>query len=286
MSIRTIDEIVEQVHTLPRLQDTALRLIEVVRDPSSSIEQIVATIQYDQVVTAQILRLCNSAYFGMARQVSSIGDAVRFLGTSKLLQLAMAAHTQTLLGRAQTGYGLPPNALWLHSVGVAIGAPMFAHRFGVEHEGLIFTAGLLHDVGKIVLNEYVASEYAEIARIVSTTHSSFLEAEQQVLGLTHPEVGSRIAEEWNLPTEIVDAIRYHHEADSKQPASDLIDAVALADSVCRLAGVGCGYDGMLYRADVAVMERHQLVESDLERVSADMVLQLKSVQKLFGAGRE
>lgn len=283
MSTRTLDEIVEKIDALPPLRDTAMRLISVISDPSSTIGQIVETIRYDQMVTSQVLRLCNSAYFGLARQISSVDDAIRYLGTTKVLQLVMAAHTQGLLGREQAGYGLPPGGLWLHSVGVALSGQIFAQRFGVGQVGLVFTAGLLHDVGKVVLNEYVAEEYGKIAEMVSAGGVSFLDAEREVLGFTHPEIGQRVADLWNLPEAMGKAIRYHHEPEAVEEVDPLLDAVHLADSVCRLVGIGSGYDGLLYRASPEVMARHQVAESDLETVGADTVLELKSVQKLFAS---
>ncbi len=284
MTVKSMDEILDRVEHLPRLQDTATRLIAVVADPTSTLEQIVETIRYDQTVTAQILRLCNSAYFGLVRRLSSIDEAIRYIGTTKVLQMVMAVHTQSLLTRPQEGYGLPPGVLWLHSVGVALGSQMLAQRFGITQVGMVFTSGLLHDVGKTVLNEFVAADYAEIARIVADDGVSFVEAEQSVLGFTHPEIGERMAEIWNLPESIARAVRYHHEPGTPEQPDRLIDAVHLADSICRLVGVGCGHDGLLNRADLATMERHGLTETDLESLGADMVIELKAVQKLFAFG--
>ena len=122
-----LDELLEHAASLPKLPNTTLRLIHVVNDPGSTVQQIVDTIRYDQTITTELLRLCNSAYFGLSHTVASIDDAVRFIGTAKLLQLVMAAHTQALMGPEQVGYGLPPGALWTHSVGVALGCLSLIH---------------------------------------------------------------------------------------------------------------------------------------------------------------
>ena len=286
MKTHTLEELIARIEHLPRLNDTALRLVSVVSDPASTIEQIVDTIRYDQTVTSQVLRLCNSAYFGLARRISSVEDAIRYLGTTKVLQLVMAAHTHGLLGRPQEGYGLPPGELWLHSVGVALAGQSFAQRFGLGQAGLVFTSGLLHDLGKVVLNESVALEYAEIARMVNVGGVSFLDAERQVLGFTHPEIGALVAQRWNLPERMTHAIRYHHEPDLVEEPDTLLDAIHLADSVCRLVGVGCGYDGLLYRADQVVMARHNVGTAELEAVGAETVAELKQVQKLFATRQD
>lgn len=281
MSPVLIDEIVEQVSSLPHLPNTILRLVKVVSDPSSTLTQIVETIRYDQVITADVLRLCNSAYFGLSRTVESLDDAVRMLGTVKILQLVMAAHSRAILSRAQEGYGLPAGALWQHSVGVALGAQLLARPMGLAQAGLLFTAGLLHDMGKVALNEYVAREYAEIVRRVSTEHISFCEVEAEVLGFTHPEIGARLADVWCLPEAITRCIRYHHDPEACPEPDPRVDAVHLADSVCLLMGVGGGDDGLAYRPSPAAMARYALSQTDLDLLGADMIAELQSVQTLF-----
>ena len=282
MSTRTLDEIIARVKRLPRLPDTAVRLASVLGDPDSSIEQIVDTIRYDQTVTADVLRLCNSAYFGLSKRVESIDDAVRLLGTAKVLQLVMSAHVQTMLQRPQEGYGLMPGALWEHSVAVALGCREFAQRIAPERVGLSFTLGLLHDIGKVVLNEYVAAEYAEIVRRATDEQLSFVEVEEQVLGFTHAEVGGRLAERWSLPESLIHSVRYHHEPE-KSPTPDLLlDSVHLADATCLVMGIGSGMvDGLAYRAEPAVLERHGFSAQDLEMIGAGIVVEMKSVRDLF-----
>jgi len=286
MSTLTMDELVSRVERIPRLPDTAMRLIRVVSDPRSSIQEIVTTIRYDQAVTTEVLRVCNSAYFGLSRRVNSIDDAICLLGTAKVLQLVLSVHTQTLLSRPQEGYGLMPGALWEHSVAVATGCQLLTHRLELGDAGLLFTAGLLHDIGKVILNETVATEYAEIVKRVSEGGRSFLEAEQEVLGFTHPEVGARLAETWQLSEEINRCIRYHHEPDDLPVPDPRVDAVHLADVSCLLMGIGGGEtDGLAYRARPAVLDRHGLSEKALESIGAEITIELKYVRKLFDASR-
>lgn len=283
MSPTLVDDILNRVATLPPLPDTLYRLVRVVGDPASSLTQIVDVIRYDQTLTAEVLRLCNSAYFGLARTIESLDDAVRLLGTVKVLQLVIAAHTRALLAKPQTGYGLPSGALWLHSVAVALAGQQLARPMRLGQGGLLFTAGLLHDVGKVVLNEFVAQEYAEISQRVASRHITFTEAEEEVLGFTHPEVGARLAEAWSLPAAIVHCIRYHHEPDAAPKPDPLVDAVHLADAICISLGIGAGDDGLTYRVCASVLDRHRLTHSELEVTGADVIAEVKSVQALLAA---
>lgn len=281
MTSAVLDQIIERVNTLPRLSDTVHRLVTVVSDPNSTLEQTVEAIRYDQTLTAELLRLCNSAYFGLSRTVESVDDAVCLLGTVRVFQLVMAAHARTMLQRPQAGYGLPAGALWWHSVGVAVAVQAVARRAQVAPLGALFTAALLHDSGKVVLNEFVGREFAEIVRRVTEEGCSFAEAEQAVIGYTHAEVGARLAERWSLPASIVRCIRHHHDPESAAEADVLVDAVHLADSVCLVLGIGTGDDGLSYRGCSAVMTRRGLTEGDLEQVGAETVEELKAVRALF-----
>jgi HD-like signal output (HDOD) protein len=164
---------------------------------------------------------------------------------------------------------------------VALTSTIFAERTRPPSLGLTFTAGLLHDIGKVVLNEYVAREFAEIARLVNEEQFSFDQAEQKVLGSTSSEIGARLGEKWQLPDSIVRCIRYHRTPSELDPPDALVDTVYLADCVCMLCGVGLGEDGLCYRAAPEVMERYHLKESDLEAIGAQMLMDLRRVQELF-----
>lgn len=274
-------EIIDRVSALPPLPDTALKLMQVMDDPRSTMDDIVGAIKYDQAVTGEVLRLCNSAYFGLARKVSSLNDAMVCLGTVKVLQLVLSVHTNSLLSRAQGGYGLAPGALWRHSVAVALAASEFAQRIKLPNPGVAFTGGLLHDIGKVVLNEYVGEAFAQIIDHVTEDAMSFAEAEHRVLGFSHEEIGAMIAEKWQLPEAIVRCIRFHHDPGAVEPPDAFVDTVYLANCVCLLLGIGLGEDGLNYRADPAVLQRHGLSEHDLELVGAQMTVELKRVEQIF-----
>ncbi|MFH1420195.1 MAG: HDOD domain-containing protein [Planctomycetota bacterium] len=282
-----VNDILNRVGHLPPLPDTAVKLMNVINDPRSTVDDIVETIRYDQAVTGEVLRLCNSAYFGLSKTVSSLNDAMVCLGTAKVLQLVMSVHTSCMLAREQVGYGLAPGVLWRHSVAVALAASVISKKIESGSGGIVFTAGLLHDIGKVVLNEYVAEDFAEIVRRVSEERVSFAEAEEAVLGFSHQEIGGRIAEIWRLPEPIVRCIRYHHSPGALEAPDTLVDIVHLANCVCLLLGLGLGEDGLFCRADNAVMERHNLHENDLEELGAQTLTDLKQVEEVFAdVGRE
>jgi putative nucleotidyltransferase with HDIG domain len=276
-----MEEIMASMGEIQPLPGTILRLIDVINDPKSAVHDIVETIRYDQALTTRMLGICNSAYFGLSREVQSLEDAMRYLGTIKVLQILMAVHTSALLSRGQEGYGLAPGVLWRQSVATALAATLFAERTHPANQSLTFTAGLLHDIGKVALNEYVTDEYTRIVRLVTERKMSFLDAEQQVLGVHSTEIGAHLGEKWKLPDSIVRCIRYHRTPGALDPPDVLVDTVYLANCVCMLCGIGLGSDGLAYPAEPAVMERYRLKESDLEVIGAQTWSDLQRVEALF-----
>jgi len=278
--VSRIDTILAQIAEIQPLPATVLRLISVINDPTSTVNEIVEVVKYDQAITGQILRICNSAYFGLAREIQSLNEAIRYLGTIRVLQLVMAVHTSALLSRRQPGYELAPGVLWRHSVAVALASAAFAERLSIQKQASVaFTAGLLHDVGKVVLSEHVAADFRRIVDRVTHDRITFLEAENDVLGMTHCEVGARVAVSWQLPDQITRSIALHHGPSRSDANDPVLDAVYLANSVCQMMGIGLGSDGLAYRADATVLERHGLAESDLELIGAQTVLDLRSVEE-------
>jgi HD-like signal output (HDOD) protein len=276
-----LDDLVEQVELLPKLPDTILQLVTLVNNPDGTFQETVDTIRRDQALTTELLRLCDSAYFGQSGTTGSIDDAVRYVGTAKLMELALAAHAHALLGSAQPGYGLLPGALWVHSVGVALGCQALAARTTVAEKGCLFLAGLLHDVGKVVLDERVVRAHADIGQLLNEERLSFLEVEQRAIGVTHPEVGEQVARRWGLPEPIPRCIRYHHEPALLSSVHPLVDVVHLADAACLAMGVGIGDDSQMYRVDEAVLTRVGLTAPEIEELGVGIVEELKLVQELF-----
>lgn len=276
-----VEEIVERISAVPPLPGFVVRLIQVTNDPDSSIRDVVEVIRYEPSVTAQVLRLCNSAFFGLPRRISSVQEAVQYLGTLRVLQLIMSLHGNALLAREQQGYGLDPGALWMHSVAVGLASAALSQQTRTANPSALFTAGLLHDIGKVVLNEFVAGDQPAIVERVEQGGLSFAEAEKQVLGYSHDEVGGELADRWQLPPAIVNCIRYHHAPSAMAEPDALVDLVYLGDAIGMLLGLGIGSDGLQYRADETVLARRGLGEADLERVSAQTAAELARVAELF-----
>lgn len=246
MSSISTEKLIEMAPEAIPLPATTLRIIKLINDPRSTAEDVGRVLETDQALTARVLRVANSAYYGMPRQVASAKDAVVMLGHNTLRSLIFTASVAGVLGRRVTGYALGEGELWRHSVNVAGAARLVAR---VKHPALAeeaYVGGLLLDIGKIVLDQYLQEEFALANSTAVEEGISFVEAERQVFGADHAEIGGLLAEKWNLPPALVEAIRYHHDPVAAKSAPELASIVHVADLIATELGIGIGSDGLQY----------------------------------------
>ncbi|MBW2434995.1 MAG: HDOD domain-containing protein [Deltaproteobacteria bacterium] len=260
-------KIAAAIQSFPGMPGTAVKLLGLIDDPSMRVSQIEEILRHDPGLTANVLRLANSAYFGIPSKIGSIRQAVILLGLKRLIQMVIAACVSAIMDRSVPGYDLPPGELWRHSIAVSVAAEGLVKELKIEASEEIFTAALLHDVGKLVLGVYVKDDFNEIARAVSEG-ASFEAAETMVLGTNHADVGAKILTRWSLPAEIVNAVQWHHDPESLEHTSFMLDVVHVANVMSLLIGIGIGRDGLQHQPSVAVSERLGLEPCVLEKVAS------------------
>jgi len=275
------DKILKSIENLPAFPATVQKVSGLLGDPDYSIPELVGVIEYDQAITANILRMCNSAYFGVRYKISTVREAVAYLGRENLVRVVSAAGISRYYNEVN-GYYQEATRLWEHSVGVAIMSLILSKRIYNRADSSLFTIGLLHDVGKVVLGEFVLDSFQQIMDLVTNHQYSFLEAEEEVIGINHAEVGAKIALLWNFPQELQDAIFYHHRPDLMTKADSSISwLIYLADQACMMMGIGGGADGLAYRGLKEVVERFQLRQRDFEECIVELLNDLENAKELL-----
>lgn len=280
-------DIIDGIDRLPVLPATTVRLVHLLNDRTATIEQILEVIQYDQNLTVQILKLCNSAYFGLIRKIRSLREAVIYLGSKNVMEIVLGIHCNGLLQQPQNGYGLLAGMLWRHSTAVALATERLVPTRRAEDlsTGILFTAGLLHDVGKVILDQVLAESFNQVLDHLARNPMPFDQAERQILGFSHAEVGAMIMQHWQFPAEIAAVARYHHDPaayDGAEPQTRrLIDLVHLADCLVLSLGIGLGHDGLLYQLDGALVEQYGLGAENLDQISAQVLDDLRALEKLY-----
>jgi putative nucleotidyltransferase with HDIG domain len=261
-----IDSILKSIDKIPAFPATIQKVVELLRDEDYAVNDLVNVIKYDQAVTANILKISNSAYFGVRQKIKTIHDAVIYLGQQQLIRAVQTAGISKLFQKGGRGYVMQSKDLWEHSVAVALMSQIFSRKLLSKEDPVLYTAALLHDVGKIIMGEYVHESYEQITSRVTNLKCSFLEAEEEILGINHAELGGRIAARWNFPAEIRDAIAFHHRPDLLMAESkNNVWLVYLSDQACLMYGVDGGFDALAYQGLEEVMRYFNLRTIDLEK---------------------
>ncbi len=231
-------EVAAAVADLPSMSKGINDVIVACDDPEITVGRISQAILRDQALTAGILRLANSAFYGHPRRINTISDASLLLGFSAIKSLAISTHTSRLLAGPLPGYGLQRGELWDHSVAVAF----TARRLALEVESApveeAFVAGMLHDIGKLILSSHMEDAFEEVVALAEERRVPLHEVEVELLGFDHAELGAQIAAAWNFPPELEEAIRCHHDPSAATVKPGLARCVNVADTTCILVAVG------------------------------------------------
>lgn len=275
------EEILSKTREVPSLPSAAVRVVELLQDSNFNIAEITKTIEYDAGLTSNVLRLANSAYFGCPRTVSSVKDAIVRLGTNSVFPLVVGSAVGPMMNKAVIGYDLSPGELWEHSIAVAGGAKKLATFLGSRPPEFVFTAAMLHDIGKVVLGAFVEVDAGPIIDLAFEQRVAFDEAERRILGIDHAEVGAVLLEAWNLPADLVELIRWHHQPDQYPGEKLLADLLHVADELSIVCGIGAGADGLNYRSSKGVGDRLNLNTKAIEEVACQVFGELDEAKNLF-----
>ena len=232
---------VQSLSRLTTLPQIATRVLELVENPRTSASQLGEIIASDQVLTARILKLANSAYFGFPRRISTLNLAIVVLGFNALRDLVLSISIIDQF-RVNADHGLDLEKFWRHSVIVAIGAKVLSRMGGYAPAGEVFVGGLIHDIGYLVLVQHFPHLFQEAFNYAQERSISFLEAEYRTLGFSHAEVGAWLAQGWNLPEKLVKAIQYHHQPQRVREKSEFVWFIHLADLISHSLSEGGGFD--------------------------------------------
>lgn len=262
----TAPEIINKVKNLPPVSQAALKLVNLLEQASISNDEIVQVIKCDNVLTAKLLRACNSPYFGLDEPVASVDQAVLMLGHQQILHIVLTLAFGSAMVVPLPGYAVEASELWRHSLLTATAAEIIAAEAGEMNveTPVAFTVGLLHDIGKLALNQALTPEFQhEIRQLVEHQSCPRTEAEKKVLGVDHSEIGACLLRSWNLPEDILEAVaNHHHPVCEPRPRLSVITHVA--NCLAHLAGSAPGWDGYAVRVDPCAVMALNLDEARLE----------------------
>mgnify|MGYP001000001440 FL=1 len=226
---------IEQVGELPTLPHVVQKLASMIGRPNISAEEIGALIEKDQVLSAKVLRLANSPFYGFPSRIASVAHAVVVLGLSVVKGLTLCATAFDMMKNA----GM--NDLWRHSLGVAMTAHILGAKAGMKNPEEVFVGGLLHDIGKVVLYVKWPDVGQQITAATKDRSRSLMDTERELFDVTHADVGGWLATAWHLPTSLREPILHHHMPSAAQEATLQTAIVHVADVLVK--GMACGNPG-------------------------------------------
>ena len=265
-----LEHILKRVNALPPLPTATMRVIALTKNPETSVKDLEIVVGQDPALTAGILRRANSAYYGYARRISSLQQAIVILGFEAIQGLAMSVAVAPLLKTKLVGYDIDQEGLWQPSLLTAMAAKRLCQYRKLPYGEVAFTAGLLHDIGKLIISIYLQKVASFLLKKVAGGQLSFVELEEKVIGYDHARVGGFMARAWNLPEELVAAISFHHSLSNAQNHAELASVIHVANGLANLLGISGGLDSGLNPIRQEALDLLALKESDLELLLHDL----------------
>lgn len=228
-----INIVLRRVKDIPSLPEVVTKVMELVSNPTSSAAELSKVIAHDPGLTTRVLRLVNSAYYGFPKQISSVQQAIMILGFTTMRGLVLSTSIFKIFTPkdSKTGKTIDYRDFWKHSISTALCARVVAEKVGMTEIGDAFSCGILHDIGKVVLDQYDHSDYVEVFKILRQPYTSeqLLEMEEKVIGVNHADIGYRVADKWNLPVTLSETIRCHHNPLEAVSYTKLVSVIYMAN---------------------------------------------------------
>ena len=279
--ILTITSILEEIDHLKPIADVAGKVMALLDEPDCGTADLSEIICHEPALTASVLKLANSSYFGLPGKIADARQAIVYLGMDQVVDLILLVTCSKSFRGSHEGYGLDAGKLWESAVSAAIVAGDLADLKGIKPSSLVFTGALLRDIGKVVLNRYVRTGIESILALVKNLDIPFKDAERRVLGFDHTQIGAMLAEKWHFPPSLQCILRCYHTPLQAKECDSEASVVYLADAIIRKMGIGIGIDDDSYKEDENVARSLELSESQIQNVIDGFEGKMDRVRALF-----
>ena len=263
-----IESTISNIAALPTIPEVATKILNMVNDPEVSFKAVAEEISKDQTMTTNILKLCNSAYFSKGKEITSIDRAIVTLGIKEVTNIVMVIAAKPILDKAVIGYDIGRGELWKQGLIVGTIAKKIALlKNRKDISDVVFTGGIIHNVGKTVLAVFVQNTYNDILNEVNTKNITFNEAEKSIMGYSHQEISEKILEKWNFPPVLRAIVRYYSEPENAPDTyKSEVSIVHLANTISTLAGIGIGSDGLYHQISKSALDTLKISNAELEEL--------------------
>lgn len=249
--LEKITNTVENLPTLPTIYST---ITEAIQNPRTSADNLAKIIATDQVSAIKVLKVANSPFFGFRGKINTISEAVFYLGFNEIRNIIFALTVINYFAKNTIVKPFHPKDFWAHSIATGIAARLIGASLGQSNLENYFLAGILHDIGKLVLLQSAKNEYAKVGELVEKQKISIRDAESEVLKINHATVGHALALKWKLPPTLQEVIANHHTPSKDHPDAKIIASTYLANNVVKLLQMGNAGDDVVPRPNPVVWE--------------------------------
>ncbi len=266
---------------LSSIKSVVTEILQVVNDPATGVAHLKKIVECDPPLSARVLRRANSALYGFRRQISGIQEAIICIGFDAVKELAFSQKVSELFDRSGISYGYSRSRLWQHSVSVGVCSKLLYRREFRERGEQAYAAGLLHDLGLVVEEEFIPDAFRKILRLAHEEKRNFFEVEHDALGYTHADVCAGLAERWGLPAEMVEAIQTHHQPWQTTGQAPVRMQLALYASnvICQARELGYGDASSPNHADWSrSLEGLSIPERAMELIVDEVIRQISVMQ--------
>ncbi|MCE5250235.1 HDOD domain-containing protein [bacterium] len=279
--MKDLQHIIGKIDYLPPFPSVVARALSMLDSPKVKPEQIVEVIKFDPGIATNILRLCNSSYFGLNRSITSLQEALIYIGLARFREILVLSGTRQFFEKKSPGYEMRKGELWRFALASSVTAKELSKIIPVDNSESVFLAALLHDLGKLVLSEFITDSWNMIHEKVEHQGLTFIDAEKEVVGIDHAELGAMILETWGFPPAVINAVRKHH-----RPLEDddtvLDDIVKISVTLTMMMGYGTSVDGLAYHGFDEVCRRNNLHTDMLDRVMGESLEIINEVESDYG----
>lgn len=282
--MNVLEAIADRVEQEPIPSRVAFDILRIIEDENHSLKEVIQLTTNDAALTTEVLKLANTATYRRGEPVSTVNRAILLLGEMMVVGVAICASSSIVFNCPLNGYESADGEMWDHSLRTAVAAREVS-RFAKKRisSGLAFTAGLLHDIGKTVISEFLEGRTSELVNACEEgTVADYLEAERKAVGTDHAEVGYKLACKWSLPDSLSVAIRDHHvPARAEEEYKSLVYTVHLADLIAMIGGAGTGVDSLAYSLDDHYEDWIQITKDDFALLLMNVEDEFISIKNLF-----
>lgn len=276
----SIQQIIQEIEFLPPFSKVAQQAMQLLQKPDFNLRKLVEIIRFDPALTANILKTVNSAFFSRGKEISDLFTATSLLGRNKIHNIITITASKAYFPSKLAGYEENPGEIWEHSLAVALISEKLLFLEPSLDASEVFTAALLHDIGKVVLSQFVDEQFTEIQKYIDAG-TDFLTAEKRVLGFSHAEVGATVLKHWKFSSNVIQTAKSYHVLDSYE--NPVVNLVALADNIAMQLGMVSVKDAMSYTANTELLKHYNLSTTQFELILSDALDSTKeTIQKLKG----